>query len=79
MKLFNSKILLIEIKPKRKEGEIIFEDKDEVKLGKVAFSFEGENVELKKGDEIYYQYGNPAKIEGVEYVLVSENSLVCQK
>ena len=79
MKLFNSKILLIEIKPKRKEGEIIFEDKDEVKLGKVALNFKGENVELKKGDEVYYQYGTPAKIEGVEYVVISENSLICQK
>lgn len=78
MKAF--KLLLKEV-----PQEITWEGKkeDEIKLGKVAFPFKGklddEVIELKKGDEIYYQYGNPAKLDGEDYVLVSLNSLVWQK
>ena len=79
MKLFNSKILLLEIKPKQKEGAIIFEDKDEVKLGEVALNFKGEDIELKKGDKVYYQYGSKGVIEGTEYIIVREGDLICQK
>ena len=78
MKCF--KILLREIK---QENQWDYHDKDEVKKGEVVFDFKGklddEWVELKKGDIIYYQYGNPAKIDGGEYVLISLNSLVCLK
>lgn len=74
------KILLKEIK---QENEWDYEDKDEVKLGEVAFDFKGkldeEDLELKKGDQVYYQYGTKAKLEGETYVLISTNSLVWQK
>ena len=74
------KILLKEIKQENAWG---YQDKDEVKCGEVAFDFKGklddEWIELKKGDKLYYQYGNPAKLEGEDYVLVSLNSLVWQK
>lgn len=74
------KLLLKEVKQENKWG---YEDKDEVKLGKVAFPFKGKTddteFDLKKGEEVYYQYGTPAKIEGEEYILVSLTSLVCQK
>lgn len=94
MKLFNNKVLLQEIKPVPREGEIFYEDKDEVKLGKVAFDYESNEkdtvhvngnetevsrVILKAGDEVYYQYATHVKIDGVEYELVSESNLICQK
>ena len=49
----------------------------------MAFPFKGklddEEVEFKKDDEIYYQYGTPAKLDGEDYILVSLTSLVWQK
>ena len=74
------KLLLKEIKQENAWG---YQDKDEIKLGEVAFNFKGklddEVVELKKGDKVYFQYGTPAKLEGEDYILVSLNSLVWQK
>ena len=74
------KLLLKEIK---QENEWDYQDKDQVKLGEVAFDFKGklddEVIELKRGDKVYYQYGNSAKLEGEDYILVSLNSLVWQK
>lgn len=74
------KLLLKEIK---RESEWDYQDKDEVKLGEVAFDFKGklddEVIELKKGNQVYFQYGSPAKLEGEEYTLASLNSLVWQK
>lgn len=56
---------------------------DDIKLGKVAFPFKGKTddyeFDFKKGDEVYYQYGNKATFDGEEYILVSLTSLVCQK
>lgn len=74
------KILLKEIKEENVWG---YQDKEAVKCGEVAFDYKGklddEVIELKKGDKVYYQYGNPAKLEGVDYTLISLNSLVWQK
>lgn len=79
MKIF--KLLLKEIKPESEWPG--YEDKDAVKLGKVAFPFKGKtddtDFDLKKGDEVYYQYGTTVKLEGQDYILVSLTSLVCQK
>lgn len=78
MKAF--KIILKEIEQENIWGN---KDKDEVKLGKVVFDFKGkldeEVIELKKGQEVYYQYGTNAKLNGEEYILISTNSLVCLK
>jgi len=78
MKVF--KLILKEIKEENKWG---IEDKDAVKLGEVAFPFKGKTddteFDLKKGDQVYYQYGTNTKLDGEEYVLVSLTSLVCQK
>ena len=74
------KLLLKEVKQENNWG---YNDKDEVKKGLVAFPFKGKtddyDFDLKKGDEVYYQYGNPAKLDGEDYILVSLTSLVCQK
>lgn len=74
------KLLLKEIKEENKWGTL---DKDAIKRGKVAFSFKGKTddteFDLKKGDEVYYQYGTATKLDGEEYVLVSLTSLICQK
>jgi len=74
------KLLLKEIKQENTWG---YQDKDEIKLGKVAFPFKGKNddteFDFKKGDELYYQYGTPAKLDGEDYILVSLSSLVWQK
>lgn len=79
MKIY--KLLLKEIKQDEKWPG--YEDKEAVKIGKVAFNFKGKtddtDFDLKKGDEVYYQYGTPAKIDGEDYVLVSLTSLICQK
>lgn len=80
MKLLNSKMLVTPVKSDNKYG---YEDKEEVKLGKLSFSFKGkaddEEVEFKKGDEIYYQYSSKIKLDGTEYDLVSLNNVICQK
>lgn len=79
MKTF--KLLLKEIKSESTFGDYI--NKDEVKHGKVAFPFKGKtddyDFDLKKGDEVYYQYGTDCVLNGEKYVLVSLTSLVCQK
>ena len=80
MKVFNNKLILKEIKEENKWGVT---DKDALKRGLVAFPFMGkiedEAIELKKNDEVYYQYGNAIKLDGVDYILVSANNLICQK
>jgi co-chaperonin GroES (HSP10) len=74
------KLLLKEVEQENTWG---YQDKDAIKLGKVAFPFKGKtddyDFDLKKGDEVYYQYGTNAKLNGEDYVLVSLTSLVCQK
>ena len=78
MKIY--KLLLKEIK---KENPWGYQDKDEIKLGEVAFDFKGKTddteYDLKKGDQVYYQYGTNGILNGEEYILVSLTSLVCQK
>ncbi len=78
MKTF--KLLLKEIKEENDWG---YQDKDAVKRGKVAFPFKGKtddyDFDLKKEDEVYYQYSTPCKLDGEDYILVSLTSLVCQK
>lgn len=78
MKYF--KLLLKEIKEENMWG---VPEKDAVKKGKVAFGFKGKTddteYDLKKGDEVLYQYGTSLKIDGEDYQLVSLTSLICQK
>ena len=78
MKTF--KLLLKEVQQENSWG---YQDKDAVKLGLVAFPFKGKtddyDFDLKKGDEVYYQYGTNVKLKGEDYVLVSLTSLVAQK
>lgn len=74
------KLLLKEIKQENDWG---YQDKDAIKLGLVAFPLKGkiedEEVEFKKDDTVYYQYGTNVKLDGKEYVLISLNSIICQK
>ena len=74
------KLLLKEIKEDNAWG---YQDKDAIKRGIVAFPFKGKtddyDFDLKKGDEVYFQYGTKATLDGQEYTLVSLTSLVCQK
>lgn len=79
MKNLNNKVILKEIKPKHEANAIIYEDKDEIKVGEVYLAYNGEKIKLGKGDKVYYQYGQEAKLEGVEVILVSESNLLCQK
>jgi len=78
MKCF--KLLLKEIPQENAWG---YQDKDAIKLGKIAFPFKGKtddyDFDLKKGDEVYFQYGTNVKLDGEDYILVSLTSLVCQK
>ena len=80
MRIFNNKLILKEIKEENKWG---ITDKDALKRGLVAFSFKGkiedEIIELKKSDEIYYQYGTAIKLDDIDYILVNANNLICQK
>lgn len=74
------KLLLKEVQQENSWG---YQDKEAIKLGKVAFPFKGKtddyDFDLKKGDEVYYQYGTNAKLDGEDYILVSLTSLVAQK
>lgn len=79
--MINYKLLLKEVVQDTEwEGS---KDKDAVKLGKVAFAFKGKtddyDFDFKKGDEVYYQYGNRAVLDGEEYILVSLTQLVSSK
>jgi len=78
MKCF--KLLLKDVEQENTWG---YQDKDAIKLGKVAFPFKGKtddyDFDLKVGDEVYYQYGTNCKLNGEDYILVSLTSLVCQK
>ena len=78
MKLY--KLLLKEVKEENKWG---YDDKEAIKVGKVAFPFKGKTddteFDFKKGDEVLYQYGTNVKLEGEDLVLVSLTSLVAQK
>lgn len=80
MRAFPNKLIVTTITQENKWG---YEDKDAAKLGKLAFPWKGkiedEQVSLKKGDEVFYQYGNNVKIEGEEFTLVSPSNLICQK
>lgn len=78
MKLLSkSKLLVKEIKQETEWAG--YEDKEAAKLGTVSFDFKGEDIEVKKGTEIYYQYGNVVKINGEEFNLISERDILCQK
>ena len=74
------KLILKEVEQENAWG---YQDKDAIKLGKVAFPFKGKTddteFDLKKGDEVYYQYGTNAKLDGEDYILVSLTSLVALK
>ena len=74
------KLLLKEIKEETPWG---YQDKEAIKLGLVAFPFKGKtddyDFDLKKGDEVYFQYGTNCKLKGEDYILVSLTSLVAQK
>lgn len=78
MKAF--KLFLTEIKEENMWGQA---DKDAIKRGKVAFpiklKIEDEEVSFKKGDEVGYQYGNRAVVNGEELIQVSANSISWQK
>lgn len=73
------KVFKLLLKSNKQENNWNYEDKDEVKSGVVAFPFKGEEHELKKGAEIYYQYGQNIKIKGEEYILVNESNIICQE
>ena len=55
-------------------------DKDAIKLGEVAVDFKGKtddyDFDFKKGDKVYYQYGNKGVLNGEELILVSLTNLV---
>lgn len=74
MKTF--KLYVKEIKEETYYGEV---DKDAIKQGKVAFpvklEINNKEEEFKKGDEVGYQYGQRAVIDGEEYVQVNSNSI----
>ena len=80
MKTFNTKIILTPIEQENQWG---YQDKESAKLGRVHFPFKGkvedQTIEFKKGDEVYYQYGNEVTIEGTKLVLVNPSNLICQK
>lgn len=77
------KVYKLFVKPISEENEWGYVDKDLVKKGMVLFECEGEindKVEtFKKGVEVSYQYGTPAKVDGEECVLVSFSNVACQK
>lgn len=76
MKHLNNRILLNPISQENKWGD---ENPTEIKLGKVAFDYKSENIELCAGDEVYYEQPRTVQIGGQEYLLVREHDLICQK
>lgn len=76
MKHLNNRILL---NPIKQENNWDYDDPVEMKLGKVAFDFKSEDNKFKAGDEVYYEHEREIKLNGVDYLLVRENDLICQK
>lgn len=77
MKAF--KIILKEIKEESKWGD--YQDKGVVQTGEVMFPFKAEDVELKKGDIVYFQddYIKRFTLEGKEYISTNPTNLICLK
>ena len=76
MKNLNNRILLNKIS---QENKWDYNDPEEMKLGTVAFDYQSEDVELKAGDEVYFEHERTVKLSGVEYLLVREGDLICLK
>ncbi len=80
MKPFMNKLIL---RPVKTENKWDYEDKDEVKLGELAYPFKGkiddEIVEIDEKEQVFYQYGTKVKIDGEEFELVSVSNLILQK
>lgn len=76
MKAF--KIILKEIKS---ENIWNYEEVGKVRLGEVAFPYKNEEIDLKKGDVVYFMddYIKKFSIEGKEYISTNPTNLVIQK
>lgn len=72
------KILLKESKEENKWG---VETKDQVRIGEVAYAFKAEDIDLKKGDIVYFQddYAKKLTIDGKEFISTNPSALICQK
>lgn len=76
MKAF--KIILKEEKVENKWGVDL---KGQVKVGEVMFDYKNEDVELKKGDVVYFQddYERKFTLNGKEYISTNPTNLICLK
>ena len=77
MKAF--KIILRETKEENKWPGYI--PKGGIKVGEVVFPFKNEEMDLKKGDIVYFQddYLKELILDGKEYVSTNPANLICQK
>lgn len=77
MKVF--KILLKEIKQPQNKWN--YREKGVIQSGEIAFSFKNEELDLKKGDIVYFQddYIKKFSLEGKEYISTNPANLICQK
>lgn len=76
MKAF--KILLKVDKEDNKWG---YEAKGEIQIGEVAFPYKNDEIELKKGDVVYFQddYAKKLSIDGKEFISTNPTNLVALK
>lgn len=74
MKAF--KILMKEEKQEDKWGVA-----PKVRIGKLAFDYKNEELDLKKGATIYFagDYAKEITIDGVDYISTNPTDLICQK
>ena len=65
----------------KEENKWAYEKKGEVELGEVAFPYKNDEIELKKGDKVYFQDDYPKKltIDGKEFISTNPTNLICQK
>jgi co-chaperonin GroES (HSP10) len=72
------KILL---KVNKEENKWDYEAKGAVQIGEVAFPYKNDDVDLKKGDIVYFQddYSHKLNIDGKEFISTNPTNLICLK
>lgn len=75
------KVFKILIKEQKVENKWNYEDNSGVRTGKVAFDFKNDEMELKKGDTVWFQddYARKVLLKEEEYISTDPNKIICQE
>lgn len=76
MKAF--KIILTD---KTEKNKWHYEEQNKVRVGEVMFPYKNDEIELKKGDVVYFLDDHPREfnLDGQDYISTNPTNLICQK